>query len=162
MSVMTPNIVRNGLPVNKYGVFKLCGVSHNRGFFKNFGVFPKFGVLSCLLLLSLVLTQCSGPQEPKRLRNVKQRVKRDLGGRELGNIGDKRHSVFNPSKRNAEATGIGCGPSRADAIKTAFRVSLFNLREVTGNARYQVRFKVIDEKPGVEEYCVEMSATARP
>lgn len=168
MSETTQETVRNGLPVNKYGVFKLCGVTPNHGVIKKFGWFQKYGrfktscVLSCLLGLSLLLTQCSGSEEPKRPRKVRERIKRDLGGRELGNIGDKRHSVINPSKRNAEATGIGCGPSRADAIKTARRVAMFNLRGVTGSARYKVEFKVVDEKPGVREYCLEMSAKARP
>ena len=81
---------------------------------------------------------------------------------ELGNIRDKRHSVGNPSKHKAEASGIGCGSSRGDAIKSARRVALFNLRKVTGNARYQVDLKMLNEKPGVKEYCVEMLARASP
>ncbi len=156
MSVMIPKIVRHGLAVNKNGVFKKYSV------FKKYGVFHKHGVSVLLLGLSLLFAQCSGSNEPKRARTVRERIKRDLGGPELGNIGDKRHSVINPSRRNAEATGIGCGPSRADAIKSALRVALFNLRKVTGNARYRVEFKVVDEKPGVEEYCLEMAAKARP
>lgn len=168
MSVTTPKFVRDGLPVNKFGFFQKCrvlqkcGDSHRHGVLQNIGLFQKICILGCLLGLSLLLAQCSGSEEPKRAKNVRERIRRDLGGRELGNIGDKRHSVFNPSKRNAEATGVGCGPTRAGAIKTARRVSLFNLRGVTGNARYQVKFKVIDEKPGVKKYCVEMSARARP
>ena len=155
-------LVRHGPAVNKYGVFIKHGVFKKHHVFKKHGARERFGALVCLLGLSLFFAQCAGPDEPKRARAVRERIKRDLGGPELGNIGDKRHSVINPSRRRAEATGIGCGPSRADAIKSALRVSLFNLREVTGNARYRVEFKVIDEKPGVKEYCLEMSAKAKP
>ena len=165
---MIPKIVRHSLTVinfgvfRTHGVFKIFGVFNRHGIFKKLCVSKKLCVLVCLLGLSLFFAQCSGPNKPKRGRNVKERIKRDLGGQEMGNIGDNRHSVINPSKRNAEATGIGCGASRADAIKSARRVALFNLREVTGNARYRVDFKVIDEKPGGGEYCLEMSAKARP
>lgn len=115
-----------------------------------------------LLGLSVFFAQCFGSGEPKKARAVKARIKRELGGQELGNIRDKRHSVENPSKQRAEASGIGCGSSRGDAIKSASRVALFNLRKVTGNARYQVDLKVLNEKPGVKEYCLEMLAKARP
>ena len=156
MSVMIPKMLKRGLAVNKIGGFKRYEAN------KKHRVFHKIGVWVFLLGLSLLFAQCSGSNEPKRARTAKERIKRDLGGPELGNIGDKRHSVINPSRQNAEATGIGCGPSRADALKSALRVALFNLREVTGNARYQVEYQVIDEKPGVEEYCLEMAAKARP
>lgn len=156
MGVMIPKIVSHGLAVNNHGAGKAHAVFHQ------YGIFGKLSVFLFLLGLSLFFAQCSGSGEPKRARDVKARIKRDLGGPELGNIGDKRHSVINPSRRNAEATGIGCGHSRADAIRSARRVARFNLREVTGNARYRVEFKVIDEKPGVEEFCIEMAAKARP
>lgn len=83
-------------------------------------------------------------------------------GEELKNIMADQHDIANPSKDRAEATGRGCGPSRQDAIKTALRVARFNLRSLTGNARYKVDSRIIKEEAGQEIYCVEMAARAKP
>ena len=89
--------VSHGLTMIFYGGGKKPNVLHHHV------------VLVLLLGLSVFFAQCSGSNEPKKVRAVKARIKRELGGPELGNIRDKRHSVGNPSKRKAEASGIGCG-----------------------------------------------------
>jgi hypothetical protein len=81
---------------------------------------------------------------------------------ELRNIQEDRHRIADPSRLHALATGIGCGGTRQDALTSAQRVAQFNLRSLTGEARYLVEFAVLRELPEPQRYCVEVSARAVP
>ena len=63
--------------MNKYGIFIKHGVFKKYRVFKKHGVRERFGALVCLLGLSLFFSQCAGPDEPKRARAVRERIKRD-------------------------------------------------------------------------------------
>lgn len=82
--------------------------------------------------------------------------------KDLREIQDDRHRIENPSPKNALATGRGCAYSRREAMETARKVARFNLRSLTGDETYKVRFRLVSEKPEKGRVCVEMSARARP
>lgn len=84
------------------------------------------------------------------------------GQGELREIRDERHRIENPSKTRALATGIGCGAVRDDAMSSARRVALFNLRSLTGEARYTVEFELLREVERPGQICFEVSARAMP
>ena len=60
----------------------------------------------------------------------------------------------------ASATGIGCGATEKEALADARKTAHFNLREVTGNANYKIRFKLLREVPKPGRICVEVKASA--
>ncbi len=75
---------------------------------------------------------------------------------------DDRHSIENPSKDRALATGIGCGISLEHAQSVARRIAQFNLRGLTGEARYRIKFRTLKTMPEPARICVEVSARAYP
>jgi hypothetical protein len=70
--------------------------------------------------------------------------------------------VENPSKDHALATGIGCGATLKEAEQKARETAQFNLRRVTGDARYRVEFTRVREVPEPQQACLEMEARAIP
>ena len=70
--------------------------------------------------------------------------------------------VENPSKDHALATGIGCGATMKEAEQRARDMSQFNLRRVTGDARYRVEFTRVREVPDPQQLCQELEARANP
>jgi hypothetical protein len=79
---------------------------------------------------------------------------------ELRNIQADRHSIANPGKIHASATGLGCGLTQHEALTTAKRVAQFNLRSLTGEGRYNLRFNVLNETENPQGVCVEVTALA--
>lgn len=75
-------------------------------------------------------------------------------------IEDRNFQVENPSKDHASATGIGCGGTERDASLEARRTARFNLRGVTGNANYKIRFTHVRDIPRAGLFCMEVKATA--
>jgi hypothetical protein len=71
-------------------------------------------------------------------------------------------AIANPSRTHASASGIGCGFTEKEALLVAQRVSAYNLRSLTGPARYQVAFEVLRTFPRDKEHCVEVAARASP
>ena len=112
---------------------------------KGFRCLRQAGWVSALILL-LLATACGKP---------------DIKG-ELGRISDDKFSIEDPSPRNALATGVGCGPTLQEALINARRIAKFNLRSLTGAARYSVSFESLREIPDEKETCVEVSARASP
>jgi hypothetical protein len=68
--------------------------------------------------------------------------------------------VENPSRDHASATGIGCGGTEQDALMEARNTARFNLRGVTGNGNYKIRYELLREIPEGTKLCVEVKATA--
>ena len=87
--------------------------------------------------------------------------KPDIKG-ELSRIADDKYRIEDPSPRNALATGVGCGGTQDEALINARRIAKFNLRSLTGPARYSVSFKTLRTIPDEKETCVEVSARATP
>ena len=75
-------------------------------------------------------------------------------------IHDPNFKVENPSRDRASATGIGCGGTEKDALLAAQNTAKFNLRGVTGNGNYKIRFDLVREMPEDMRFCVEVKATA--
>ena len=98
------------------------------------------------LALGVILTACAD----KKIEGI------------LQNISDDRHSIANPSKRYASATGIGCGKIRKEALTTARQVAQYNLRSLTGPARYRIRYDIVREFSESNNICFEVSAQASP
>lgn len=99
------------------------------------------GVLVCVVL---GLVACGGP--------------RPRG--ELLGIQDDQYTIADPGKIGASATGRGCGFTPKQALTSARRVAQFNLRTLTGVARYNVRYDPLSQSRTDTGYCVEVSATA--
>ncbi len=72
------------------------------------------------------------------------------------------YRVENPSADRALVTGIGCAPTANEAEERAREVSTFNLRRVTGNARYQIEYSRLRETSQSDRVCVEVQAQAIP
>ena len=79
---------------------------------------------------------------------------------ELLGIQADQHRIEHPAKLGARATGLGCGADSGTAMASARRVAQFNLRRLTGEARYVVHFDRLGERRGAQEVCVEVAATA--
>ena len=79
---------------------------------------------------------------------------------ELLGIQDDQHTIANPGKIGASATGRGCAVTYNEALTSAQRVAQFNLRTLTGEARYNVRFEVVSATETPQGYCVVLSARA--
>lgn len=77
-------------------------------------------------------------------------------------IQQDQFDIDNPSQDRALATGIGCGFTLKDAEARAQEVSSFNLRRMTGNARYHIEFTRLREVPDPKQACVELQARAIP
>jgi hypothetical protein len=94
--------------------------------------------------LAVVLLACSAP-EP-------------MG--DLLHIQDDQFRIGNPSREHAWATGIACGGTENDAVVNAQDVAQFNLRNLTGAARYRVQYRVLRRIPTQGRACVEVEALA--
>lgn len=75
-------------------------------------------------------------------------------------IQDENFKIENPSRDEASATGIACAGSDAGALKAAKKTARYNLRGVTGNASYNIRFTLLRELPEKGAFCVEVEAQA--
>ena len=75
-------------------------------------------------------------------------------------IHEPNYQVENPSRDQASATGIGCGGTEKEALAEARNTASFNLRGVTGNSNYRIRFQLLREIPKEHKICVEVKATA--
>ena len=84
----------------------------------------------------------------------------DEQGGELRRVRDENFKLTNPSRDAASATGIGCGGTKAEALGEARRTAQFNLRGVTGNANYRIRYSVLRELPRPDTICLEVEARA--
>ena len=71
-------------------------------------------------------------------------------------------SIENPSSDRAIATGIGCGFTVGEAEQYARDTSSFNLRRLTGSARYRIEFSRLNETVQPNKVCVELQARAVP
>ena len=100
-----------------------------------------------MLIAAAILLACGAPQPPQG---------------ELLNIQDDQHEIANPSKLHATATGMGCGTTKEEALTSARRVAQFNLRSLSGQARYLVAFELLNERPNSDGICVEVAARAMP
>lgn len=101
--------------------------------------------LPALVLAGLVLAACGGAPQPTG---------------ELREILDENHQIADPGIIGASATGRGCAVSRNEALTMARRVAQFNLRSLTGSARYKVRYELLDETEDLKGFCVVFSARA--
>ena len=107
-------------------------------------------LLVTLLILAVFLPACSSDKPP------------ELPFGHLPFIEDDRHNIENPSKDRALATGTGCGYSPGKALSVARKIAEFNLRGLTGEARYGIRFRTVKFMPEPGRICVEVSAQAIP
>ena len=67
------------------------------------------------------------------------------------------YRIENPSKDRALATGIGCAFTVNEAEQRAGEVATFNLRRMTGDARYRIE---IFQHPYVHELCASPTRRA--
>jgi hypothetical protein len=81
-------------------------------------------------------------------------------GGPLDFIRPDRYDVQNPSKTAARVTGTGCSGTEGGAQVEARDTALYNLRSVTGNADYQVRYRVLRIYPDDGRICADVEATA--
>jgi hypothetical protein len=72
------------------------------------------------------------------------------------------YRIGNPSPDRALATGIGCAFTVGEAETRAREIATFNLRRLTGEARYRVEFSRLRETPEGNQVCVEYQAQAIP
>jgi hypothetical protein len=79
---------------------------------------------------------------------------------ELRAIQDDQFRISNPSQIGATATGAACGSTSQEALTSAQRVAQFNLRRLTGPARYNVHLEPVSERHTPEGICIEVSATS--
>ena len=103
------------------------------------------GVLAVVVLVA-ALAACA-PQQPHD---------------DLYYIRDDQHEITDPSRDHATATGVGCAGAVARARLKARRVAEYNLRSLTGAARYRLAFDRVREWERTGEVCVEMIARAIP
>jgi hypothetical protein len=79
---------------------------------------------------------------------------------ELLRIQDDQFTIGDPSKDRAWATGIGCGGTEGEAVANARNIAQFNLRGLTGAARYRVEYRVLRRVADERQACVEVEARA--
>ena len=70
------------------------------------------------------------------------------------------YEVRNPSKTAARVTGTGCSGTESGAQVEARDTAHYNLRSVTGNADYRVRYRVLRIYPDGDRICADIEATA--
>jgi len=98
------------------------------------------------LLLGTVVAACSSPKTG-----------------ELRYIEDDRYAVRSPGPVRAVATGRGCGATERHAEVQARRLAEFNLRTVTGAARYNIDHELVGREPQPDgTICVTVEARATP
>ena len=97
-----------------------------------------------LALGVLLLAGCGPPRPVGELRAIK----------------DDQFRIAHPSEIGATATGAACGGTSQEALTSAQRVAQFNLRRLTGPARYNVRLDPVSERHTPEGVCIEVSATS--
>ncbi len=81
---------------------------------------------------------------------------------DLDRIQDDQYRIGNPSRDRALATGIGCAGSQGDALGKAQDIAQFNLRTLTGAARYRVQYRTLREFQQPGQSCMEVEAKAVP
>ena len=85
---------------------------------------------------------------------------------ELFYIQDDQRSVSAPGIIGARANGKGCASSKGDALEKARRSAWYNLRSVTGQGRYTVKYRIIDFIPSAPDaqnyFCYEVEAESMP
>ncbi len=84
-------------------------------------------------------------------------------GAEMGKlefVKDENFKLTDPDRPQAGATGIGCAATPKGAEAEARRTARFNLRGITGNADYNIRFSAPRELSQSEGICVEVNARA--
>lgn len=101
----------------------------------------------CVLVLGVICVLASCTEKPKLPRM-------------LQNIQDSEHRIDNPGILGASATGKGCGVTREAAVSEAQKIARFNLISLTGPARYNVSYVLVEAHPTAQGHCVEMKATA--
>jgi len=79
---------------------------------------------------------------------------------DLLHIQDDQFRVGNLSRESAWATGIGCAGTENDAVGNAQDIAEFNLRNLTGAARYRIQYRVLRKIPTQGRACVEVEAQA--
>jgi hypothetical protein len=79
---------------------------------------------------------------------------------ELRNIRDPYFDIAHPGIIGASATGQACAVTKEEALTSAERVAQFNLRRLTGSARYNVRFDPLGETHTPQGVCIKVSAVA--
>lgn len=75
-------------------------------------------------------------------------------------VKDEKFKLTGSGRPQAGATGIGCAVTLKDAAAEARRTARFNLRGITGNANYNIRFSNPRELSRSEGICVEVNARA--
>ncbi|MEE8394973.1 MAG: hypothetical protein V3S29_02890 [bacterium] len=75
---------------------------------------------------------------------------------------DTGYRVRNPSATRASVTGRGCGGTPKEAVAAARQDAAYNLRSVTGPARYEIAYTMLDKTVAGGQICVETEATAAP
>lgn len=75
---------------------------------------------------------------------------------------DTGYRVRNPSATRASVTGRGCGGTAKEAVAAARQDAAYNLRSVTGPARYEIAYTMLDQTVAGGQICVETEATATP
>ena len=105
----------------------------------------RLAVNGSVAALAALLLACSAPEPTGDLLHIQ----------------DDQFRIGNPSKEHAWATGIGCAGTENDALANAQDVAQFNLRNLTGAARYRVQYRVLRKVPNPQgRACVEVGAQA--
>ena len=107
------------------------------------------GCAPLLAGLTLLLTGCSSNEID---------ASADMGKLEF--VKDEKFKLTDPGRPRAGATGIGCAATPKGAEAEARRTARFNLRGITGNADYNIRFSSPRELSQSEGICVEVNARA--
>jgi uncharacterized lipoprotein YajG len=102
----------------------------------------RIGAWIALLPLAMLLAGCSRSND------------------EMARTRPSRYSVRNASTDAAIATGTGCDTTEQAALANARRVAHYNLRSVTGDASYNVEFRIVRQVPSADRVCVEVEAQA--
>lgn len=70
------------------------------------------------------------------------------------------YQVQNPSRTAASATGTACGFVKKQALIDAEQTASYNLRSVTGPAKYKIRYRLVRVFKDDGRVCAEVEATA--
>jgi hypothetical protein len=79
---------------------------------------------------------------------------------DLAQIQDQAYRIGNLSRDRAWATGTGCAPTKQGAVAKARAIATFNLRSLTGPARYAVEFHALGPAQGAGPECWAIEARA--
>ena len=86
----------------------------------------------------------------------------EISPNELIFIRDDQREVSAPGIIGAKANGRGCASTKGDALEQAKRSAWYNLRSVTGHARYTITYTITNFVPSVppaqDYFCYEVVA----